>query len=134
MNFKEAKEWIFKIFIDVRNEYENEYKGIDEDGFYCFSKILGDMFSIKELELIIFHIKNENAEENDYQKEPIPMSLRWKVWGRDDFTCQICGIRNNLTVDHIRPEVKGGELNINNLQTLCKSCNCKKGSKILDLV
>lgn len=61
-------------------------------------------------------------------KVPIPPELRWEVWERDNFNCQICGRRRNLTVDHIVPESKGGKLELDNLQTLCKSCNSRKGS------
>lgn len=56
--------------------------------------------------------------------------VRWKVWERDDFTCQKCGSRRNLHVDHIFPESKGGKTILKNLQTLCANCNIKKGSKI----
>lgn len=64
-----------------------------------------------------------------YSKEPIPDSIRWAVWERDNFTCQHCGSRKNLTVDHIHPETKGGELTLENTQTLCKRCNSKKGAR-----
>lgn len=61
------------------------------------------------------------------RKENIPAEIRWAVFERDDFRCKQCGTRRNLTVDHIFPESKGGELTMDNLQTLCKSCNSKKG-------
>lgn len=63
-----------------------------------------------------------------YIKQPIPASLRWEIWERDNFTCQKCGARRFLQVDHIKPEVKGGETIDSNLQTLCKPCNVKKGA------
>ena len=64
------------------------------------------------------------------KKKPIPEHLRWEVWERDDFTCQACGTRRKLTVDHIIPESRGGPLALDNLQTLCGSCNSKKGDKL----
>ena len=33
-----------------------------------------------------------------------PKEPRWAVWERDDFTCQSCGARRNLSIDHIVPE------------------------------
>jgi len=74
-------------------------------------------------------IEYEEVEERRHQKTNIPTSLRWTVWERDNFTCKNCGVRRYLTVDHIRPESKGGKTDIKNLQTLCKSCNSKKGTK-----
>jgi hypothetical protein len=63
------------------------------------------------------------------KKQQIPRDLRWEVWERDDFTCNLCGIRRRLSIDHIWPESKGGALDIDNLQTLCESCNSAKGTK-----
>src|ERR1019366_2907227 len=33
---------------------------------------------------------------------------RRAVFARDDWTCQYCGARSNLTVDHVIPRSKGG--------------------------
>jgi len=63
-------------------------------------------------------------------KQAIPSNIRWEVWERDNFTCQHCGARAYLSVDHIHPESKGGDLTMDNLQTLCRSCNSRKGAKV----
>lgn len=62
-------------------------------------------------------------------KAVIPHCLRWQVWERDNFTCGHCGSRKNLSIDHVQPESKGGTLELDNLQTLCKPCNSRKGAR-----
>jgi ribosomal protein L24E len=62
-------------------------------------------------------------------KAPIPEDLRWKVYQRDGYACKNCGSMVSLTIDHIIPESKGGTTTEENLQTLCKKCNIKKGAK-----
>lgn len=52
---------------------------------------------------------------------------RHNVFKRDDFTCQYCGTKKDLTLDHLIPRSKGGKSNWTNLVTACKSCNAKKG-------
>lgn len=64
-----------------------------------------------------------------YKKQPISDAHRWEVWERDNFTCQVCGSRKNLSVDHIIPESRGGVSHPDNYQTLCKKCNSRKGAR-----
>lgn len=65
-----------------------------------------------------------------YVKGSIPKKLRDAVFERDGQKCLRCGSTRQLQADHIFPESKGGETTFENLQTLCKTCNLKKGSKI----
>lgn len=61
---------------------------------------------------------------------------------RDNFTCQKCGLHpmredkpwlpdiSQLECDHIIPVAMGGETTMDNLQTLCRGCNRKKGTTV----
>ncbi|KAF5749185.1 putative endonuclease [Tripterygium wilfordii] len=54
---------------------------------------------------------------------------RKNVLFRDNFTCQYCSSRENLTIDHVLPVARGGEWKWENLVTACSKCNSKKGQK-----
>lgn len=45
--------------------------------------------------------------------------------------CAACGTKENLHLDHIIPVCKGGMDYYDNMQVLCKSCNSKKGRKVI---
>jgi len=49
-----------------------------------------------------------------------------------DNRCLACGLKKKLEVDHVVPLTKGGSNDLSNLQPLCRSCNSKKGTKIID--
>lgn len=63
------------------------------------------------------------------KKQIIGNALRTKVFERDAYRCVHCATHLSLTVDHIKPESKGGTLDFDNLQTLCRPCNSRKGVK-----
>lgn len=65
-----------------------------------------------------------------YKKELIPDEIRVFVFERDNYTCQHCGAKENLSVDHIYPEKLGGKATKENCQTLCRSCNSRKGMRV----
>ena len=56
---------------------------------------------------------------------------RRAVFARDDWTCQYCGSRSNLTVDHVVPRSKGGSSNWENIVASCAPCNRRKGNTML---
>ncbi len=55
---------------------------------------------------------------------------RRAVFARDNWTCQYCGSRSNLTVDHVIPRSKGGGSNWDNIVASCAPCNRRKGDSL----
>jgi 5-methylcytosine-specific restriction endonuclease McrA len=55
---------------------------------------------------------------------------RRAVFARDGWTCQYCGSRSNLTVDHVIPRSKGGSSNWENIVASCAPCNRRKGDRL----
>lgn len=62
-----------------------------------------------------------------YQRRVISDALRFSVFERDKNECHYCGVKHNLSVDHIVPVSAGGSDDIENLVTACGQCNSRKG-------
>jgi 5-methylcytosine-specific restriction endonuclease McrA len=55
---------------------------------------------------------------------------RRAVFARDGWTCQYCGCRTQLTVDHVVPRSKGGGSTWDNIVAACAPCNRRKGDAL----
>jgi 5-methylcytosine-specific restriction endonuclease McrA len=55
---------------------------------------------------------------------------RRAVFARDNWTCQYCGSRQQLTVDHVIPRSKGGPSTWDNIVAACAPCNRRKGDSM----
>ena len=56
---------------------------------------------------------------------------RFNLFLRDEFSCQYCGSKGDLTFDHVVPRSQGGTTNWANVVAACSPCNLRKGSKSL---
>ena len=56
---------------------------------------------------------------------------RFNLFLRDEFCCQYCGKKGELTFDHIVPRASGGITSWENVVAACSPCNMRKGSKSL---
>lgn len=65
------------------------------------------------------------------RRDPVPVAVRFFVFKRDGYRCVQCGTTEDLTIDHIYPRIRGGGHTEDNLQTLCRSCNSRKGARVL---
>lgn len=62
--------------------------------------------------------------------------LRFRVFARDNFTCQYCGLKGpatQLNVDHRIPQSKGGTDDMGNLVTACVRCNNGKSADMIPI-
>lgn len=66
----------------------------------------------------------------DDHRHKIPSDLRARVYERDGWRCVRCAAVDDLSLDHIYPWSLGGRDVEENLRTLCRSCNSKKGAKV----
>lgn len=59
-----------------------------------------------------------------------PAFTRFNVFLRDRFSCQYCGIKDDLTFDHLIPRSRGGLTRWDNVVTACAPCNLRKGAEM----
>lgn len=82
-----------------------------------------------ELDAEYFRYKRPAPRARPPRKR-IPQNVVRAVWDRDGWECRECSTHRDLTVDHIEPVVLGGTDETDNLQTLCRSCNSRKGARV----
>ncbi len=61
----------------------------------------------------------------------IPKKMKDFVLKKYQHTCNFCGSKDRLHIDHIHPVDKGGLTEIKNLQVLCAKCNIRKSNKVV---
>ena len=57
---------------------------------------------------------------------------RHLIFKRDRHTCQYCGRRTELTLDHVMPQSRGGPDTWENLVAACVTCNQRKANRTPD--
>lgn len=56
---------------------------------------------------------------------------RFNLFLRDEFCCQYCGSKGELTFDHVLPRSRGGVTSWDNVVAACAPCNLRKGNRLL---
>jgi 5-methylcytosine-specific restriction endonuclease McrA len=56
---------------------------------------------------------------------------RFNLFLRDQFICQYCGAKGEMTFDHVIPRARGGRTVWENVVAACGPCNLLKGSRAL---
>lgn len=101
-----------------------------------YRRIYGDPPSESDRTFCLRWLKRRRSEETTLRaprikelRYEIKGELWWEILERDDFRCRHCGVRRFLTVDHIIALDNGGTNDPENLQTLCRNCNSRKGNR-----
>ena len=95
----------------------------------------------EELQLDVLVVMERSKE----MRKEISLSLRYKIYGRDNFTCQYCFRQlpktlinsksckyiNKKTIEHIVPVLYGGTNEEDNLILVCAPCNTKRAAIVI---
>ena len=76
-----------------------------------------------------FKIPSVVSLKNYVKPARYPAFTRFNVFLRDQFSCQYCGSKHDLTFDHLIPRSKGGQTTWENVITACSPCNLRKANK-----
>jgi hypothetical protein len=86
----------------------------------------GVIFAARRLGLIDDACLSDELKKT--KRKWLSMRIKKQVLKRDQMRCQNCGsISGGLEIHHIRPVVRGGTDDIDNLVTLCKKCHKREG-------
>ena len=90
---------------------------------------------VETAEFDIHKLKNPKVSGVEYQHGEGEgfYNVKSAVLSRDNYTCQICGVKQaKLEVHHIRLRSEGGSNRMDNLVVLCKDCHAKVHTGELD--
>lgn len=96
-----------------------------------FSKDGWGMRSPSTVLTIPEHIRLKTSSKERIWK--IPPVNRREVLRRDAHTCQYCGSKKRLTLDHVMPRSKGGQHSWDNVVAACAPCNSYKADRTPEL-
>lgn len=90
----------------------------------------GDLGAVLDAEVELRATKYRLAFIPRRSRPFIPKVTREAVYARDGRQCVECSSRQRLSLDHIWPYSRGGGDDLENLRTLCVSCNSRKGARV----
>lgn len=128
------KKWTYGLWnLNSIKQFERENLSLEElEELKCLKLFWNDFNDIDFIEkLISKEIERiEIAKTYRYKRRRgFTQKIKDKIKHRDFYRCNKCLSIENLEVDHIIPLIKGGSNDIDNLQTLCRSCHCIKTKK-----
>lgn len=107
------------------NNWHSNFSQIKGAGFSPITTARGVMFHALKFGLISSADVSafDKQQKSDRGKRSyISNKIRQEVLLRDGNQCLLCGNKDKLTVAHITPISRGGNSDVENLQTLCFSC------------
>ena len=126
---------IYWALLDHASQHRNSVESFDPEVASCFfgmdeRDVRRIVAELKHVGLIVDGRMPLLARQES--RRYIPVAIRRSVFERDGYACVVCGAIDRLSLDHIIAYSRGGEDTVENLQTMCVSCNSKKGARDVD--
>jgi len=152
-HFIKTGECLLDIYTNVTHLLWNAHRSdiIYDDSFYekhlkyISNPLIQELFDTDELNSCYLQLECGYAnflKSKEIKKQSPERLIACKFTTRKDIRryifrlhgekCLCCGSDEYISLDHIIPISKGGKNKVDNLQPLCKYCNSKKGSNIID--
>ena len=115
--------------VDVFKPFYKKFKKLrrrNNYGFVSSNELIKAI--IKAIDDHFFEKYNYRGLRKEYNRR---RKVLFGILYKKNKNCAKCSTTENLTVDHIKPLIRGGSNHISNLQILCRRCNSVKGSKIV---
>lgn len=81
------------------------------------------IFTVKEIIQKGIEARDSFGISRNYHVDGFTSVKRVETEKRDNYTCRVCGKKNSLEVHHIIKVIHGGNSDLDNLITLCRSCH-----------
>ena len=94
--------------------------------FYQYAKIIASSAGIPEYAFIMSKMKLLSS--GNLKMSTALRELKMQMSSTDN-CCEYCGLKENLSWDHLIPTSKGGDDSAENQVLACRSCNSSKGAK-----
>jgi len=139
MQFRQQRLVEDEVEEQLRHEYENAQR-FWKVMYWNYTQFRGQYDACRNR---IFEAMRLGKSPGDYQPTPVeirpesltdhepPQAVKDMVFSRDQGRCLCCGEtqRRLLEIDHINPRYFGVDHDLDNLQTLCRTCNNNRGTK-----
>ena len=118
-----SRDYMPLMYCDIRRAialvYSNKAEIVKESG--SFLRSISSRFPIPQVIRLLGKLVKHIVPKVTYTRKNVHI--------RDNYTCQYCGSREQLTLDHVMPVSRGGKSTWENVVTACYPCNARKGSK-----
>jgi hypothetical protein len=113
------RELIYCVLHSYFEELPEEYQN-DDPVAPALQRLVGDALKISR------------ALGWESHRTPVPPRVRTLVYRRDGYACVECSADDitQLTIDHRLPVAAAGANDPDNLRTLCRTCNSRKGARL----